>query len=249
MGVNEQPGNGRRVYDLSLPFNRDMPTYYFYKNVFDAPFFTIVSHPAISDPGDGFVTHVSFVTHSGTHADAPRHFRPDGMTLDELPPECWLGEGPVLDVPKGRLEEITGADLDAASSRAGLDVRAGDLVVINTGWHRCYAGPATDAAKARIYLEEAPGLCEESAQWLVDNHVRTVLIDTPALDCCTHMPYGDCSLESHRVLFSRNIPGVEMLGGELDAVTGRRCLISCAPVRYEGGDAFPLRALAVPLDG
>ena len=236
-----------RVYDLSLTFNRDMPTYYFYKNVFDAPFFTIVTHPAISDPGDGFVTHVSFVTHTGTHVDAPRHFRPDGLFLHELPPECWLGYGPVLGVPKGRLEDITAADLDSASSAPGLDVRPGDLVAINTGWHHCYAGPATDAAAARTYLEEAPGLCEESAQWLVDRGVRTVLIDTPALDCCAHMPYGDGSLESHRVLFSRNIPGVEMLGGELDAVTGRRCLISCAPVKYEGGDAFPLRALAIPI--
>jgi kynurenine formamidase len=236
-----------KVYDLSLPFNRDMPTYYFYKNVFDAPFFTIVTHPAISDPGDGFVTHVSFVTHTGTHVDAPRHFRADGLFLDQLPPECWLGEGPVLGVPKGVLEEIRAADLEQASSPDGLDVRQGDLVVINTGWHHRYAGPATDGAKARTYLEEAPGLCEESAQWLVDHDVRTVLIDTPALDCCTHMPYGDGSLESHRVLFSKNIPGVEMLGGDLDAVTGRRCLISCAPVKYEGGDAFPLRALAVPL--
>lgn len=237
-------GTQRRVYDLSLPFNRDMPTYYFYKNVFDPPFFTIVSHPKISSPDDGFVTHVSFVTHTGTHVDAPRHFREDGMFLHELAPECWLGEGPVLAIPKGELEEITAADLDAT----GMEVRPGDLVAINTGWHHGYAGPATDAAAAQRYLERAPGLCRESAQWLVDHEVRTVLIDTPALDCCTHMPYGDGTVQSHKVLFSKNIPGVEMLGGDLDAVTGRRCLISCAPVKYEGGDAFPLRALAIPLD-
>jgi len=48
-----------RVYDLSLTFNRDMPTYYFYKNVFDPPFFTIVSHPKISSPDDGFDTCVT----------------------------------------------------------------------------------------------------------------------------------------------------------------------------------------------
>jgi kynurenine formamidase len=128
-----------------------------------------------------------------------------------------------------------------------MEVRRGDLVAINTGWHHRYAGPATDPARARIYLEEAPGLCAESARWLVDHGVKTVLIDTPALDSALHMPYGDNSLESHRVLFADNIPGVEMLGGELDQVTGKRCLISCAPVKYEGGEAFPLRALAIPL--
>ena len=39
---------GRQVYDLSLPFNRNMPTYYFYRQVQDAPFFSIVSHPSMS---------------------------------------------------------------------------------------------------------------------------------------------------------------------------------------------------------
>jgi hypothetical protein len=49
------------------------------------------------------------------------------------------------------------------------------------------------------------------------------MIDSPALDSAVHMPYGDGTLESHRVLFAQNIPAVEGLGGELD-VTGRRCL-------------------------
>jgi kynurenine formamidase len=150
----------------------------------------------------------------------------------------------VLGIPKGPQEEVTAADLDAA----GLDVRAGDLVLINTGWHHNYVGSATDAVGARRYLEEAPGLCAESAAWLVERGILTVLIDTPAIDCSIHMPYGDGTLQSHRVLFAQNIPAVEGVGGELDAVTGRRCLISCAPVRYEQGDAFPLRVLAVPLD-
>ncbi len=232
-----------RVYDLSLPFNRDMPTYYFYKQVFDAPFFTIVSHPAISDPGDGYVTHVSFVTHTGTHVDAPLHVRPDGWSIDQVPPDRWLGEGPVISIPKGPREVITSDDLE----QCGMEVRPGDLVAINTGWHRIYAGPATDAARAQKYLEEGPGLCAASARWLVEHGAKTVLIDTPALDSAIHMPYGDNSLESHRELFANNIPGVEMLGGELDQVTGKRCLISCAPVKYEGGEAFPLRALAIPL--
>jgi kynurenine formamidase len=233
----------RQVYDLSLPFNRNMPTYYFYRQVQDAPFFSIVSHPSITPVEDGYVTHVSFVTHTGTHVDAPRHFRTDGLTIDQIEPDRWLGEGPVIGVPKGPGEVVTAADLE----RSGLDVRVGDLVAINTGWHHRYCGPATDPIAARAYMEEAPGLCEESARWLVERGVKTVLVDTPALDACIHMPYGDSSLETHRVLFAENIPGVEGLGGDLDLVTGKRCLISCAPVRYEGGEAFPLRALAIPL--
>jgi kynurenine formamidase len=232
------------VYDLSLPFNNDMPTYFFYKSVFQPPMFTVFSHPAISPPEDGLVTHVSFLTHIGTHVDAPRHYREDGHALHEVPPDCWLGEGPVMHVPKEACGEVTAEDLE----RTGMEVRRGDIVAINTGWHHRYTGPAADREGAIAYMETGPGLCEESARWLVDHGVVTVMIDSPAIDSAVHMPYGDGSLESHRVLFAQNIPAVEGLGGELDAVSGTRCLLSCAPVKYENGDAFPLRVLASPLD-
>jgi len=235
---------GRRVYDLSLPFNNDMPTYFFYKSVFQPPLFTIFSHPAISPPEDGFVTHVSFLTPIGTHVDAPRHFRADGQTIDQIPADRWLGEGPVMSIPKDAFGEITAEDFE----RTGMEVRPGDIVAINTGWHHRFVGPAVDREGAIVYMEHGPGLCAESAQWLVDRGVVTVMIDGPAIDSAIHMPYGDCTMESHHVLFAQNIPAVEGIGGELDAVSGRRCLLSCAPVRYEGGDAFPLRALAIPID-
>lgn len=234
----------RRVYDLSLPFNNDMPTYFFYKSVFQPPMFTVFSHPAISPPEDGLVTHVSFLTHIGTHVDAPRHYREDGQALHEVPPDRWLGEGPVMRVSKDACGEVSAEDLE----RTGMEVRRGDIVAINTGWHHRYTGPAADREEAIAYMETGPGLCEESAQWLVDHGAITVMIDSPAIDSAVHMPYGDCSLESHRVLFAQNIPAIEGLGGELDAVSGKRCLFSCAPVKYENGDAFPLRVLASPLD-
>ena len=88
--VSQDGAAGRQVYDLSLPFNRNMPTYYFYRQVQDAPFFSIVSHPSITPVVDGYVTHVSFVTHTGTHVDAPRHFRPDGLIGSNVPtPPPW----------------------------------------------------------------------------------------------------------------------------------------------------------------
>jgi len=234
----------RRVYDLSLPFNNDMPTYFFYKSVFQPPLFTVFSHPAISPPEDGLVTHVSFLTHIGTHVDAPRHYREDGQSVDQVPPDRWLGEGPVIGIPKDALGVITANDLEDT----GMEVRPGDIVAINTGWHHRFTGPAADREGAITYMETGPGLCAESAKWLVDHGAVTVMIDGPAIDSAVHMPYGDCSLESHRVLFADNIPAVEGLGGELDEVTGRRCLLSCAPVKYAGGDAFPLRVLAIPVD-
>ena len=46
----------------------------------------------------------------------------------------FFGTGVVLDIPKGEWELIEPADLE----RAG-EVGAGDMVIINTGWHRRYS--------------------------------------------------------------------------------------------------------------
>src|SRR5690348_695559 len=90
--ASERKG-ARRVYDLTLPFTRDMPTYYFYKNVFQPPMFTVFSllegTPLGPETRDAYVTHVSFLTHIGTHVDAPRHFRADGWFLHEIPADRW----------------------------------------------------------------------------------------------------------------------------------------------------------------
>lgn len=246
----DRPGT-REVYDLSLPFRRDMPTYFFYENRYQPPMFTVFSHiegtPLGPETKDGYVTHVSFLTHTGTHVDAPRHFREDGQYLHEVPADRWLGEGPILSVPKGEMEPITAEDLERACAESGLEVRRGDIVAINTGWHHRFRGSAEDRDGAIVYMERNPGLSRESAEWLVEKGIVTVMIDSPAVDCARFMPYGDSSFQSHFALFAQNVPAVEGLGGQLDAVTGKRCLISCAPVRYEMGDAFPLRVLASPL--
>lgn len=237
-----------RVYDLSMPFGRDMPTFYFWENWHHPPFFATFSDLSETSLGprtaEGFVSLVSFLTHTGTHMDAPRHFRRDRWYLHEIPPDRFLGEGPVLLVPKGPNEDILAKDLDAT----GMDVRRGDLVVINTGWHRRYATPGEDRDAARFYFTQHPGLCRESAEWLVARGVYTVLMDTPAVDGATHTVFGDNTWQTHEILFDHNIPVVEHLGGELDEVSGRRCLITCAPVKYVNGDGFPLRVLARPLE-
>jgi kynurenine formamidase len=238
----------RRIYDLSMPFTRDMPTFYFWKNWHHPPFFATFSDLAETSlgpgTGEGFVTLVSFLTHTGTHMDSPRHFRRDRWYLHEIPPDRLLGEGPVLDVPKGPNEDITVRDLEAT----GAAVRRGDLVAINTGWHRRYLTPGQDREGAHFYFTQHPGLCTESAQWLVERGAVTVLIDTPAIDSAPHTVFGDETWQAHAGLFEHNIPVVEHLGGEIDEVAGRRCIISCAPVKYVHGDAFPLRALAWPLE-
>ena len=87
----------------------------------------------------------------------------------------------MLDVPKGEWELIEPADLEAAG-----EVRPGDIVVINTGWHRRYSD-------SMDYFGHGPGLSGVAARWLVDREVKLVGIDTATID----HPMAT-SLASHR---------------------------------------------------
>jgi kynurenine formamidase len=46
-------------------------------------------------------------------------------------------------------------------------------------------------------------------------------------------------------LLLNGIPGIENVGGELDAVTGKRCTFMAFPSRFTEGDGSPIRIVAV----
>ena len=137
--------------------------------------------------------------------------------------------------------------------------------MINTGAHRLY-GDNDD------YYSYSPGLYTEAAQWLVDRKVKLVGVDVQALDhplgtrMAEHGPgpilphlideYREYTGRevaddfpdwepAHHVLLLNGIPGIENVGGELDAVTGKRCTFMAFPSRLTQGDGSPVRIVAV----
>jgi len=48
----------------------------------------------------------------------------------------------------------------------------------------------------------------------------------------------------HRLPFSNGITHVENMGGEVEQVLNRRCLIGAFPMPIEGGEASPCRLVA-----
>ena len=49
----------------------------------------------------------------------------------------------------------------------------------------------------------------------------------------------------HRALFRHGIMGIENVGGELDAVTGRRVTFAFFPWKWERGDGCIVRLVAI----
>lgn len=63
----------------------------------------------IGDNSECNLTVVHACVHNGTHADAPSHFLPDGITIDEMTLDAYIGPCKVIEVPDG---VITGEYVD-----------------------------------------------------------------------------------------------------------------------------------------
>ena len=72
--------------------------------------------------------HIS--AHSFTHLDAPLHMVAKSKSIDVIPVDFFIGGAVLLDIPKGKNEAITAADME----RAGKEAKDGDIVLIRTGW-------------------------------------------------------------------------------------------------------------------
>ena len=77
---------------------------------------------------------ISMPDHAGTHIDAPRHFGPGGIPINEYPLEKCIVPGICLDLrhvaPRA---EIGPADLETAVAKAGQAVPQGGTVLLCTG--------------------------------------------------------------------------------------------------------------------
>ena len=49
----------------------------------------------------------------------------------------------------------------------------------------------------------------------------------------------------HLALAKAGIPGIEIAGGQIDEVTGKRCTLACFPINFIGGEASIVRLVAI----
>ena len=92
--------------------------------------------------------------------------------------------------------------------------------------------------RSRNYIFPVCIRTRPSGWWRIAE-VKAVGIDTASLD------YGQSSLfETHRVLYERNIPGLENLTS-LDRLPARGATLIALPMKIKGGSGAPLRAIAM----
>ncbi len=186
-------------------------------------------------------------THVGTHIDALCHFSIHGrlhrgfeeraLAIDAVPP--FFARGLLYDAaPGGELEqdgEIAAAAVEQALGP--LDPRAGDVVLVRTGW-----GARWRDARRFLNGQRQPGLSLGAAQWLSARGVRAIGADNVALE---RIPSPEMAVHVH-LLVEAGVHILECLNLEaLAALGAREFLFVAAPLRIEGATGSPLRPFAL----
>jgi len=247
---------GLNFYNLSHRFGYQSPNW---------PYFQDVQIERIHYMAkSGVLTQrITTTMHNTTHIDAPAHVVSGTAFIDEVPLPHFFGSGIVVSIPKKKWEQITYDDLEKA---AGKVVRPRDVVLVNTGWHHKYEDNDE-------YFAYAPGFVPSAADWFVEKQVKVVGHDTQANDhplataigpqrngpLLPHLAeeYREWSggrdwkedfpewEPVHRKLFTNGILGIENVGGDLDAVTGKRCTFAFFPWNWQRGDGCIIRLVAI----
>jgi len=164
------------------------------------------------------VSEITMSPHTGSHTDAPLHYDPFGASIAEVPLDAYLGPCRVIHaIGVGPLIEPR----HVAPHLEGVPER----VLVRT-YERV---PATwDSA----FTAFAPATLELFAA----RSVLLVGLDTPSLD-----PEQSKTLDSHQVVRRHGIAVLE--GIVLDAVPAGDYELIALPIKWQGLDASPVRAV------
>ena len=250
-----------RVYDLAQPYFIGMP-----HHPTHPPFLfgMVKQHGEYTGPAGNSAASdaIALGSHVGTHIDALCHFSCGGRlygggeaaglqsyagglrehSIDTVPP--ILRRGVLLDIARHAGVdalpvdfEITPAQLADAERAAGVDVRAGDVVLLRTGWARYWDDPARFVSQA-----SGPGPALAGAQWLSARGVYAAGSDTVGFE---RVPDAAMPVHVH-LLVENGVHIIECLNlEELAAAAVAEFIFVAPPLKIRGATASPIRPVAI----
>ncbi|UUO04553.1 cyclase family protein [Blastopirellula sp. J2-11] len=205
------------MIDLTLPINATMPGV------------DIAACKSIAQDGWNATT-LSLYSHSGAHMDAPKHFLPQGASIDQIPLEVMVGPAKVINLaPVAPRELLTLERFSPWMPR----IQSGDRLLLRTDWHRL--------AGTLSYRADLPRISTDLARWLVEKQVALIGVEPPSVADVNNLVE---LTEVHQILLEGNVVIVEGLAN-LDQLTQDVVEFIAIPLRVEGGDGCPVRAIAI----
>ncbi len=213
-----------KYFDLSQPVYDNCPGWPTYE-------MTTVRNEAFHERDHFNAEQIRLNAHTGTHLDAPYHFFPDGITIDEMPVEKFQGEGVLVDLrgKVGAKEGITSEHLKAYEDVIQKDT----IVLLNTGWG-CKRGFEEE------YFHDWPYLTGEVAAWLKAKEIRGVGIDTMSVGGW----YEGTGRPCHEILLSAGIWALEEINIPDELMEYKTCYVMTFPLKLRGFSGSPTRTVA-----
>jgi kynurenine formamidase len=164
--------------------------------------------------------------------------------IDKVP--GIVTRGVMLDLPTHQgiphleaAHEITPHELESCAAGQGVQIRAGDAVLVRTGWAQVFE------RDPHLYEWEFPGLGLDAARWLSAHDVVVVGADTLGVEVRTREAPFELPVHLH-LIHERGIYMVELLALDQLAADGiREFVFVAAPLRITGGTGSPLNPLAI----
>ena len=184
----------------------------------DAPYSRTAS--ASREAGDSVsLSALRTTLHLGAHLDAPSHCTADAPGIDAMELGTCYGDCQVVAVAK-RSGRIRPGDLDVPVEAPRVLFRTGSF------------------PDPERWTPDFASLSAELIESLHAQGVRLVGIDTPSID-----PQESEDLPAHRAAADHDIAILE--GLVLEHVTPSRYTLAAFPLRLEGADASPVRAVLI----
>lgn len=269
--------NGGKVYDLATDYYVGMPSwqdagdphYQFWMT--HTPQGTVIDDPmgvgetmniTRSYTGTAF----SMYSHTGTHIDALNHFGIHGKIWNGFEASKHLGDRgwkvtgiekfPPL-VARGILIDVAGAkgvdmlpdsyrvtrqDLQDALRRQKVSLQQGDIVLIRTGRMQLFNQP-------KAYMAKPPGMGLDAARFLVeDGGAMIVGADNLSFETFPSEVADDYVPLHTYLLAQQGAPIIELIAlDELARDKVYEFAFIGGPLKIRGGDAAPLRPIALPV--
>jgi kynurenine formamidase len=246
-----------RVIDLAQPYFTGMPHYPLH-----APYLYSLSKKHgefVNAAGASSAAEaIALSTHTGTHIDALCHYSANGklhggedpaevqsyangfsrLSVDTIQP--IFRRGVLLDIARSVGLDVLPVDFvitPAHLESAGVEIRAGDVVLLRTGWSRYWNDPGRFISEVR-----SPGPALEGAQWLSARKIFAAGSETAPFE---FMPSPSMAVHVH-LLVESGIHIIECLNLEELAESGaKEFLFVAAPLKIRGGTASPIRPVAL----
>jgi kynurenine formamidase len=173
---------------------------------------------------------MTIVTHSGTHIDAPCHILKNTKSIDQFPPDKFIGNAIVI--PCQGKHEISLEYLQTFEDK----ISQIDFILFFTGWQYKW--------KTKDYFNDCPVPTREAAQWLTKFKLKGIGFDAFSVDkIIPAKKVTSENLPNHYILLEREILLIENLTN-LDKLPESVFTFQCLPLFVENADGSPVRAIA-----